>query len=167
MQTVIRYATEEDLPALLDIYNYAVIHLPATFDLEPQTLEQRVVWFRQFGERYPLLAAECDGTVVGYCGLTSFRAKPAYDRTAELSVYIDERYHGKGIATRLLQAIIDEARQRQFHVIVACITGGNEASVKLHEKFGFEFAGTFKKVGYKFDAWQDVWFYQLTFGSGA
>lgn len=158
----IRHATEQDLPSILAIYNDAVLHLTATFDLSTQTLEERLVWFQQFGERYPLLVAEQDGEVAGYSCLTLFRTKPAYSRTAELSIYLDKRFHGQGIGSALMAELLQLAEERNFHVILSAITGGNETSVNLHRKFGFEFVGNFKEVGYKFDAWQDVWFYQKT-----
>ncbi|GAA3407140.1 N-acetyltransferase family protein [Paenibacillus hodogayensis] len=162
MTMTIRAAERDDLPRLLDIYNEAILHSAATFDLVPQSLDEREPWFRQFGERYPIIVAvQEDGSIAGYCCLTPFRAKAAYDRTAELSVYLDKSCRGQGIGTALLRHIIDIARQRRFHVIIAAITGGNETSIALHRKFGFEPAGIFREVGFKFDAWQDVHFLQL------
>ncbi|MFK7695265.1 GNAT family N-acetyltransferase [Paenibacillus sp. HJGM_3] len=158
----IRPATISDVPAILAIYNDAIENLTATFDLTPQTLEERRVWFQQFGERYPIFAAEWDGEFAGYACLTMYRVKPAYSRTAELSIYLDKRFHGRGIGTGLMGEVLREAEARGFHVILSAITGGNETSVRLHHKFGFELVGTFKEVGYKFGAWQDVWFYQKT-----
>ncbi|WP_166240397.1 GNAT family N-acetyltransferase [Paenibacillus turpanensis] len=157
----IREAVLEDLPRLLDIYNYAVRETVATFDLTEQTLEQRSEWFGKYGGRFPLIVAELDGVVAGYSCLSSFRAKPAYDRTAELSVYIDPEYWGRGVGKRLMKEIIERGKAVGHHSIVACITGGNEVSVKLHEQLGFRFVGTFRECGYKFDAWQDVSFYEL------
>ncbi len=160
MNVKIRDAIEQDLPSMLAIYNHAIVNLPATFDLEKQNLEERKGWFQQFGDYYPLIVAELDGRIAGYCCLSAFRTKPAYSRTAELSVYLDPEFHGQGIGSLLMAEILHIAKARDFHVIVAGITGGNETSVKLHDKFGFEFVGCFKEVGYKFNAWQDVWFYQ-------
>nr|WP_199615240.1 GNAT family N-acetyltransferase [Paenibacillus alkalitolerans] len=157
----IREAEERDVPRLLDIYNHAVLHSTATFDLEEQTLEQRLEWFRKFGPRHPIIVAETMGEVAGYSCLTEFRAKPAYSQTAELSVYLHPSWQGKGIGKTLLGEIVQRGRQLGYHVLIAGITGGNEQSVKLHERFGFQLAGTFKEVGYKFGAWQHVEFYQL------
>ena len=162
MPISIRYAVREDLQKLLDIYNDAIVHSAATFDLATQSIDEREGWFAQFGERYPLIVAEREGNVAGYCCLTAFRSKPAYDRTAELSIYLDKDCRGSGIGTALMERIIDIARERRFHVIIAAITGGNETSVRLHRKFGFVPIGVFHEVGYKFDAWQDVHFFQLT-----
>lgn len=158
---LIRDAVEADLPELLNIYNDAIRTTAATFDLEEQTLEQRKIWFKKYGDRHPLIVAEIDGQVAGYCSLSTFREKDAYGRSTEISVYIAQAHRGKGIASLLMTEILARATKLGFHTILAGITGGNEASVKLHKKFGFQFIGCFKEVGYKFDQWQDVHFYQL------
>ena len=158
---LIREAIEADLPEILEIYNDAIRNTVATFDLDEQTLEQRKIWFKKYGGKHPLLVAEIAGQVAGYSSLSTFREKDAYARTTEISVYISESHRGKGIASQLMTEILKRAKQLGHHTIIAGITGGNEASVKLHKKFGFEFVGTFKEVGYKFDDWQDVHFYQL------
>ncbi|MFD2445269.1 GNAT family N-acetyltransferase [Bacillus sp. CGMCC 1.16607] len=157
----IREATILDLPAMLDIYNYAIRHLTATFDIEVQTLDKRKIWFDSHDEKYPLIVAERNGEVVGYCCLSSFRAKPAYSKTTEISIYISQTQQGYGIGSALMKEIIRRAIDLGYHTIIAGITGGNEGSVKLHKKFGFEFVGCFKEVGFKFGEWQDVDFYQL------
>ncbi|WP_040952877.1 GNAT family N-acetyltransferase [Gorillibacterium massiliense] len=157
----IRDAAATDVPAILDIYNEAVATSTATFDLEPQTLEARMEWFSHYGERYPLIVAELDGQVAGYCSLSQFRTKPAYNATVELSIYLGEKYHGQGIGTQLMNEIIKRSKAMGFHTIVACITVGNDGSVRFHERFGFELVATFKEVGYKFNRWLDVYFFQL------
>jgi L-amino acid N-acyltransferase len=156
----IRDAVLGDLPAMLAIYNYAVENLVATFDLEPQTLAQREVWFHKHGDRHPIIVAEHEGKVIGYCSLSVFREKPAYQKSTELSIYIAPDQSGKGVGTTLMSAILERARQLEYHTIVSGIVGGNGASVKLHEKFGFTLAGKFQEVGFKFGEWHDVHFYQ-------
>ncbi|MFX3630009.1 MAG: N-acetyltransferase family protein [Ectobacillus sp.] len=157
----IRKATVEDVPGILEIYNDAVLHTTATFDLREQTLEERTQWFYKYNDLYPLVVAEIDGRVAGYCSLSPFREKEAYKRTVEISVYVHRDERGKGIARRLIEHILLLAKQVNHHVIIAGITKGNEASIRLHEEFGFIHVGTFCEVGYKFDEWQDVLFYQL------
>ncbi|MFE8702691.1 GNAT family N-acetyltransferase [Cytobacillus sp. FJAT-54145] len=158
---IIRDALVTDLPILLDIYNEAIRTTTATFDLKEETLENRETWFRKYGEKYPLIVAEDNGSVVGYACLNPFRDKPAYSRTTELSVYIFAHHHGAGIGSALMKEIINRAQILGYHTVIGGITTGNDRSVKLHEKFGFKHIGTFKEVGYKFDEWQDVEFYQL------
>lgn len=157
----IQDAMIEDLPAMLEIYNDAVQNLTATFDLEIHTLQQRENWFYQHGGKFPLIVALLDGKVTGYCSLSPYREKPAYSRSSELSIYISKEHRGKGIGALLMKEIIERAKQLGFHTLIGGITTGNEASIKLHEKFGFTFVGRFKEVGFKFDEWQHVDFYQL------
>ncbi|MCK6259170.1 N-acetyltransferase family protein [Fictibacillus sp. KIGAM418] len=156
----IREALLRDLPAILDIYNDAIKTLTATFDLEEQTLDERKAWFEKYGGDFPLVVAKLDGKVAGYSCLSPFRDKAAYSRTTELSLYIASEFRGKGVGKALMEDILQRAADAGYHTVIGGITGGNEASVKLHEKFGFEFVGCFKEVGYKFDEWQDVHFYQ-------
>ncbi|MDB5085304.1 MAG: N-acetyltransferase [Bacilli bacterium] len=158
---IVRDAALDDLSAILNIYNRAILTTTATFDLEEQTLEQRKDWFSHYGGRFPLLVAEYNGQVVGYSSLSSFRSKEAFASTVESSVYIDENHRGLGIGKLLLTALLQRASALGHHVVIAGITGGNEISIHLHESFGFELVGCFKEVGYKFDSWQDVIFYQL------
>ncbi|MBL0389488.1 N-acetyltransferase [Tumebacillus sp. ITR2] len=157
----IRKARIEDLPAMLSIYNRAVETTTATFDLELQTYERREAWFHKYDDQHPLIVAEKDGKIAGYGCLSKFRDKPAYRNSVENSVYIDERYQRQGIGKALLEELLKLARDAGYHTVIAGITVGNEGSVKLHEAFGFVLCGRFRQVGYKFDAWQDVEFYQL------
>ena len=148
----IRKAQEADLPALLEIYNYEVEHGTATFDLHPKTLEERRAWFEQHpGGRYLLLSAMEDGRAVGYASLSPYREKEAYAATVERSIYVDMAYRRRGIANRLMQELLSYAKGRgDIHTIVSVITEGNEASVKLHEKYGFLHCGCIREVGVKF-----------------
>lgn len=156
----IRDAVASDLPAMTEIYNEAIRNSTATLDTEEKTLEERKKWFETFGERYPLIVAEVDEQVVGYCGLTSFRKKDAYHLTTELSIYINKDYRGNKIGSSLMKEIIERATKLGYHTIISGITDGNEASLKLHKKFGFQCVGHFRQVAYKFNQWQDVYFYQ-------
>ncbi|MCX7922767.1 MAG: GNAT family N-acetyltransferase [Clostridia bacterium] len=158
----IREARISDVGRITEIYNWAIINTTATFDLDEQTVDKRMEWFEHYGGRHPLIVAEADGKIVGYSSLSKFRDKEAYARTVEVSVYIDPEYHGKGIGSILLKEIIERGRQLGHHVIMAGITAGNDVSVRLHEKFGFVLCGHFKELGFKFNKWQDVLFYQLT-----
>lgn len=160
---LIRQAVESDLPSLLAIYNYEVVNSVATFDMEPKNLEQRRVWFDEHNVgNHPLIVAEVEGRVVGYASLSSYRVKEAYAATVELSVYVDVAYRGKGVATRLMDAILEMARKDEsIHLVVSVITGENEASVKLHEKYGFSYCGTVHQVGFKHGRYLDIVTYEL------
>ena len=159
----IRKAEQKDLVALLDIYNYEVINGVSTLDLNPRTLAERQIWFDQHNvENHPLYIAEIDGCVAGYSSLSSYREKVAYKSTVELSIYISPDYRKRGIATALMEFILEEAKaDPRTHSVVSVITAGNEASCKLHEKFGFTFCGTVPQVGMKFGKFQDIVTYRL------
>lgn len=160
---LIRKAKIEDLQALLDIYNYEVEHGVATFDLRPKTLEERKEWFYNHNiGNHPLFVAEVDGRVAGYASLSAYREKEAYKATVELSIYIAPDNRRQGIATALMEYILDVARKDDsIHTVVSVITAENEASARLHEKFGFEFCGTIKEVGMKFGRYLDINHYRL------
>ena len=154
----IRIARREDLQQLLDIYNYEVVHGVATLDLQPKSLEEWGQWFDAHNiKNHPLLVAEQAGRVAGYASLSPYRSKEAYRSTVELSIYIGPDFRRQGVATALMEAILREARQDpETHTVVSVITDGNEASRKLHEKFGFTYCGAIREVGMKFGAYQDI-----------
>ena len=160
---IIRTAKEKDMPELLDIYNYEVEHGLATFDLNPKTMEERLLWFRAHNVgNHPLIVAEEDGKAVGYASLSSYRDKEAYAATVELSIYIDPDYRRRGIAGELASDILKTAKEREdIHTVISVITGGNEASIRLHERLGFVHCGTVREVGVKFGKLLDIENYQL------
>ena len=154
----IRVARREDLQQLLDIYNYEVVHGVATLDLQPKSLEEWGQWFDAHNiKNHPLLVAEQAGRVAGYASLSPYRSKEAYRSTVELSIYIGPDFRRQGVATALMEAILREARQDpETHTVVSVITDGNEASRKLHEKFGFTYCGAIREVGMKFGRYLDI-----------
>lgn len=157
----LRDAQREDLPEILAIYNEVVKNSAATFDLELQTIVEREEWFRGFDENHPFLVATAGHKVVGYGYLASFRKKPAYSRTVESSIYVDQAFHRQGVAHLLMNELIRQAKTLDHHVIVAGIANDAGPSARLHQKLGFEKVGCFQEVGQKFGEWQDVCFYQL------
>lgn len=159
----IRRARPEDLPALTEIYNYEVVHGVATFDLHPRTLEERRRWLEAHNvDNHPLIVAEQGGGVVGYASLSPYREKEAYRSTAELSVYVAPEARRRGVATALMEAILELARRdEETHTVISVITAGNAASVRLHERFGFTCRGTLPAVGKKFGRYLDTVYYSL------
>jgi L-amino acid N-acyltransferase YncA len=158
---VLRNSSEDDLPQILEIYNDAIVNLNSTFDLEPQTIEQRREWFGNHGDRYPLVTAVSDGKIVGYCSVSPFSQKPGYNPTVELSVYVHKLHRQRGIGKLLMADIISRSRALGYHAIISIIACGNDASIRLHEGFGFERVGHLRAVGFKFSKWQDVDYYEL------
>lgn len=162
MQIHIRPAHMTDLPAILDIYNDAVLNTAASWDYEPATLEARTLWFEQHRQLgYPVLVAIDDaGCVVGWGALSKFREKIGYQFTVEHSIYVASGFRGRGIGRVIVQSLIDEARQLGKHVIVGGVETSNEASLRLHLSLGFVEVARFREVGYKFDRWLDIAFLQ-------
>lgn len=154
----IRPATFEDLPGILEIYNDAVLNTTATYDYEPRTLEHRTAWFEEHrANDYAVLVAVNDvGRVVGWSALNPFHARMGYRFTSENSVYVAADQRGQGIGRLLLEPLIEAAKARGLHAILAVIDAANEPSIRLHARFGFERVGLFKQVGFKFNRWLDV-----------
>lgn len=161
--TLIRPAQQQDLPALLAIYNHEILNGVATFDLQPKSLAERQSWFDEHNKNnHPLLVAEQNGEVLGYASLSRYAEKAAYNSTVELSVYIAPSARRQGIASQLMHAVIELAKKdNATHLIVSLITGTNQASISLHQKFGFNKVGTLHQVGYKHQQFLDVHIYEL------
>ena len=158
----IRTATEQDLPAMLEIYNDIIINTTAVWQYDTHTLEMRKEWFKTKQEQgFPVFVAEENGTIVGFSTYGSFRAWQGYKHTVENSVYVASNQRGKGIGKLLMQPLIQAAQQQGIHAIVAGIDAENEVSIKLHQQFGFVEVAHFKEVGWKFDKWMDLKFLEL------
>lgn len=161
MQTLaLRTATRDDCPAINDILNHYVIHSTATFITEPQTLEERYEWFDERGERHPVVVAAIDDGVVGWAALSTFRVRAAYARTAELGVYVHHDHHRRGIGRALVDELIARGRAAGLHVIVGGCCSESTGSIGLLEASGFSRVAHFHQVGYKFDRWLDVLFFE-------
>jgi len=146
----IRTATLPDLEAITAIYNHAIAHTTATFDTEPKTADEQLQWFKDHGERYPILVVVQDGEVVGWASLSKWSDRCAYADTAETSFYVKAGHRGRGIGRALKQAIIEEARRLRFHTLIARVAEGSHESLHLNETLGFVHVGTMKEVGRKF-----------------
>lgn len=160
---IIRYANENDVQSLMDIYNYEVINGVATLDLQAKDYEDRLSFYKAHQDiHHPLIVGEIDGKVVGYACLSSYREKEAFKATVELSVYIHQEHRGKHVASKLMEYILEIAKKDEtIHNVVSVITAGNVASTRLHEKFNFTYCGTIKEVGIKFGKYQDIENYSL------
>ena len=155
----IRDGVLSDLPQLTQIHNYYVVNTHITFDVQPFTPEQRIIWFHEHtaGRRYRLLVAEEPGLgILGYATTGRHRAKAAYDTTVEVSIACDPKAAGRGIGTKLYDALFQALANEDINRIVAGIAQPNAPSNALHEKFGFKPIGTFTAVGRKFDKYWDV-----------
>jgi L-amino acid N-acyltransferase len=159
----VRPAIHDDLPGILDIYNEAVLNTTATYDYEPRTLDHRVAWFGDHvNNKLPVfVAVNQEGKVVGWSALNPYHDRKGYQFTTENSVYVSADQRGKGIGKLLMKPLIEAARQRGLHAILAGIDAENEASIRLHASFGFVKTAHFKEVGFKFGRWLDVVYMEL------
>ncbi len=158
---MIRKVNPADAATIAAIYNHYVAESDATFDTDAVSVDDMRQRILAIAQHYPYLVWEEDGRVVGFCYAHGWKTKPAYNLTLETTIYIDPEYARRGIGQRLMLQLIDECRESGFHTLIACITGGNEASVLLHEKLGFKKVSHFESVGLKFGRWLDVVDYQL------
>jgi L-amino acid N-acyltransferase YncA len=163
----IRSTELKDIPAITEIYNDAILNTTATFDTETKTIDDRTQWFLNHGEKYPVLSAEKDGKVIGWASLTKWSDRCAYEKTAEVSVYLHKDFRGKGIGKQLLEQLILHGEKAGLHYLLARISEGNEASIHLHELFGFEHIGVMKEVGFKFGRFLNVHLMQKVFSHNA
>lgn len=153
----IRPATTADGPAILDIFNYAVLETMAVWTETPVSLENRLAMMRDRAvQGYPFLVAELDGAIAGYASFGDFRHFDGYAATVEHSIYVAPQFHRRGVARALMPPLIEAARRCGKHVMVGAITADNEASIRLHAAFGFEKAGVMPQVGRKFGRWIDL-----------
>jgi L-amino acid N-acyltransferase YncA len=160
----VRKALVKDLKAITEIYNEAVLKTDATFDNTPKTLKEQREWFDEHGPHNPVLVADADGKVQGWASLSQWSSRCAYAATAEISIYIKEEHRNQGIGKLLMQAILDAGDEAGLHTVISRITGGNQVSVRLHEKFGFKHIGVMREVGNKFGRMLDVIMMQKIYG---
>ena len=165
----VRAGEEGDLPELTDIYNHYVRETPITFDIEPLTVEARRPWLLshpQDGPHRLLVARRArPGRVLGYATSSSFRAKPAYSTSVEVSAYLAPDACGQGIGTLLYRHLFEALAGEDVHRAYAGIAQPNPASVRLHTRFGFRHIGTYGEVGRKFGRYWDVAWYEKPLGS--
>ncbi len=154
----VRAAVKEDIPRLTEIYNHYIMNTPATFDIEPFSVEERMEWFSHYAATGPhrVLVAEADGVILGAAWSSQFRVKRAYDTTVETSVYCAPEATGRGTGTLLYEALFKALEGQPLRRAIAAITLPNEASLRLHERFGFRRVGVLSDVGKKFGRYWDV-----------
>jgi len=160
----IRAAKSSDLSSIVEIYGYHVLHGTGSFEVDPPSLEDMERRMADVVDRgMPYLVAEDDGIVVGFAYAALYRTRIAYRFTLEDSVYVHHAYAGKGVGAALLTDLIRACKEWGCRQLVAVIGDSeNKASVRVHEKLGFQHSGVLRGVGYKFDRWIDTVFMQLS-----
>ncbi|ANI87979.1 acetyltransferase [Arachidicoccus ginsenosidimutans] len=156
---IIRNAEIHDLPYILAIMNDAVLNTTAIYDYYERDMKYVENWFVDMQKKaMPVLACEINGVCVGYGCYSIFRPKDGYRFCVEHSVYVDENFRGKKVGTKLLEALIEKAKEEKYHTMIAGIDAENLSSIAFHRKYGFAEVGYLKEVGYKFDRWLDLVF---------
>jgi phosphinothricin acetyltransferase len=158
----LRLATEADLVAINEIYNYYVPRSTCTYQEELNPLESRRRWLEQHDTlKHPAIVVTENRRVIGWGALSPFHTRSAYQHSVENSIYIDHAYHGQGVGSMILADLIERARAAHHHAIIALIDSEQSPSVAIHSKFGFTEVGHLKEVGFKFGRWLDVIYMQL------
>jgi L-amino acid N-acyltransferase len=150
----IRPATNDDVNAIVGIYNWAVNQTFATIDSEPLSTEEAAAWWEQHGRRSKLFVATDESGVIGWARLFPWKQR-GIDVVEDL-VYVDPVHHGRGIGRALLTELITQARGLGYRTIVATVATDNRSGIELHRKLGFETVGTIRNAANKFDRWMDI-----------
>ena len=158
---MIRPVHINDAQELLEMYNYYVINTTVNFDIEPLSLKTFTDKLNIITADYPFIVFEENNEILGYAYGSRFRPRAAYNYVAESTVYVKHTAHGKQIGSKLYAELIKLLKETDLHTVLGVLTIPNEASIKLHEKFGFEQVANLKEVGLKFGEWQNVGIWQL------
>jgi phosphinothricin acetyltransferase len=150
--------------AILDILNEQIRTSKALYEYVERTPDSIASWFQvKEAKNFPIIGVEDEsGALMGFATYGVFRERPAYKYTVEHSVYVHQDHRGKGLGLALMERLIEAARGQDLHVMVGGIDATNAVSIAMHEKLGFVLAGTIRESGFKFGAWLDLAFYQLT-----
>ncbi len=152
--------TKDNLTDALDIYNWYVINSTATFHLEAVSKKELERMVSLGHSRYKSYVILFDNEICGFCYISQFRYKEAYDKSAEITLYLNQQSIGKGIGKTTLDFLESEAKENGIDNLIAVITDGNTASIVLFEKQGYFKVGHLKNIGVKFENALDVVSYQ-------
>ena len=152
----VRLATVDDADAIRRIYNHEVLHTTHTFDIEPRSHADQVAWLREREGAFAVIVSVTGGIVSGFASLSPYRPRAAYRTSVESSVYVDASQRGRGLGKLLMVELVSLAAARGFHAMFARISGGHEASIRLHRGVGFVEVGVEREVGRKFGTWLDI-----------
>jgi phosphinothricin acetyltransferase len=157
----IRQVEPSDAEQIAEIYNFYVQNTHHTFETEPVNFEEMHNRIGEIVKNYPYFVAEENEEILAFAYATKYKPRSAYKHSVEVSVYVKNGIKGKGFGTKLYEKLFEELKQSDFHAIIAGIALPNEASIKLHERFGFIKVAHFREVGFKFGKWIDVGYWEL------
>ena len=152
----VRFATMDDAAAICTIYNQGIEDRVATLETELRDADERRRWLGARGTRYPVLVAESRGGIIGWSSLNSFNPRRAYDHVADVSVYVERSWRGRGVGTALLGRLVDLGRALGYHKLVLACFPTNKAGVALYERMGFVPVGVYREQGMLDGEWVDV-----------
>jgi L-amino acid N-acyltransferase YncA len=158
---MIRDAVPADAAQVVDIYNHYVLNSVITFEEAAVTAEEMATRIADVRATLPWLVYETDGRIDGYCYATKWRVRAAYRFAVETTVYLRPGLARRGLGTQLYEELIERLRTLGRHIAIGGIALPNDASVGLHERMGFVKVAHFPQVGWKFDRWIDVGYWQL------
>ena len=160
----ISLAKKKDLNGINDIYNYYISSTAFTFDINKRTIAEKTEWFNQFknSKTSICLVGYENKELVGFVCSTKFREKEAYNQSLETSVYISDKYKGRGFGKKLMSELITRLKSTNIKNLYALITYPNKSSINLHKTLNFTKVGTLNNVGYKFKKYWSVHIYELT-----
>ena len=161
----IRNIKDADIEAVNSLYNNYIRETPFTFDIEEKTLSQKKEWFKIFKKDSPFqcVVAYENNILIGFASSRPFRDKEAYESSIETSVYISEKYIGKGFGKLLMQDLLNKIDGYSINRAYAFITEPNNASERLHTLLGFKKIGVLNKVGKKFGKFWNVGIFEYFF----
>ena len=156
MTVAVRPAEAADVNAICTIHNQAIADRIATLETTPRTPGSVHAWLTERGPRHPAIVAEANGEVIGWASLNRFNPRAVYDHVADFSVYVERTWRGKGVGRRLLERLVDLARDAGYHKMVLAAMAHNAAGVALYSRVGFTRVGIYREQGMLDGQWVDV-----------
>jgi phosphinothricin acetyltransferase len=148
MEVILRRAEFQDLEELTNIFNQAILTRTSTGFTETFTTAERLVWFDEHNERYPIIVTEVNEKTVGYITISPYRTgRSAFDRTVEVSYFVDEDYQGQGLGSKLLEGMLEVVKKLKYKAVIAILFHTNRPSIRLLQKYGFQRWGICPNVG--------------------
>ena len=158
---IIRKVELGDAAQIAEIYNFYILNTHHSFEIELVSFEEMKRRIAEMNGNYPYIVAEENGEVLAYAYAGCYKPRSAYKNSVEISVYVNNDLKQKKIGTKLYRRLFEELKKMNVHAIIAGISLPNEASIKLHERFGMEKVAHFREVGFKLGRWIDVGYWEL------
>lgn len=160
----VRTAEVKDAAAIAAIYNHYILHSVISFEEEVVSVEEMTCRITAIADKFPWLVCETkqdnEKAIVGYAYACPYKSRSAYRHTVETTIYLSAQHCGQGIGSNLYETLFNRLNKMDFHTAISAIALPNRASVRLHERFGFSKVGELQEIGYKYDKWIDVGYWQ-------